>query len=402
MRVLHVLHTSLPHVCGYSLRSDQIIGLQAEMGAIPTVLTSVQQPDDANKEELLNGVKYFRTAKRSLWRSPIREYQLMQALSVSIRRVCAEVGPQIIHAHSPVLVGFPALRIARMLEIPFVYEVRDLWENASADRGRFAVNSLPYRAARALETYVLRRADAVFTIGENLRAELASRTSVTVHVAPNGVDVLSFVPEQPRPEWLSRWNANHAPLIAYVGSFQPYEGLDVLLRALPTVRTRVPEIRLIVAGDGPERASLETLAQQLGVSENVFFSGRVPHSQVREIYSVADLLIYPRIDTLTTRLTTPLKPLEAMSAGKAVLASNLPALRELVSDGDTGCLFESGNSEALASCVIQLLADPIRRAALGKAAQLAVQRKTWRSSVEGYIPVYREILRSQNGLRKSQ
>lgn len=392
MRILHLLHTSLPHVCGYSLRSDQIVSLQAQLGLDLAVLTSAQQPRDANDDGFLGGVRHFRTAHTRLLPSPLRELQLIGGLARRIDQVCRDFKPQIVHAHSPVLVGFPAMRAARRLGIPFVYEIRDLWENASVDRGKFTVGSLPYRGARALETYTMQRTDAVFTIGENLRQELASRTKSMVYVTPNGVDVDKFVPELCNPEWQARWNPNGRDLLAYVGSFQPYEGLDVLLRALPLMKRVNPSVSLLVAGDGPERSALERLATDLGIQSDVRFAGRVPHTQVREIYSVADLLVYPRVATLTTRLTTPLKPLEAMSAGKAVLASDLPPLRELIDNDLTGWLFQAGSSESLADKALTLLASPRVRETLGASARQSVLERTWKSSVERYIPVYETLL----------
>src|SRR4029078_2592297 len=110
--------------------------------------------------------------------------------------------PDVVHAHSPVLVGLPALRTAHDRGIPCVYEIRDLWENASVDRGKFGYNSPQYLLARALETYVVTHADAVVTICQTLRRELASsiRDPLRLFVVENGVDVTAFQPQTPSPE----------------------------------------------------------------------------------------------------------------------------------------------------------------------------------------------------------
>ena len=78
----------------------------------------------------------------------------MAAMQEPLERAIHEFRPDLIHAHSPLLVGYPALRVARRHGLPFVYEVRDLWENASVDRGKFKDGSLPYRIARDLETRI--------------------------------------------------------------------------------------------------------------------------------------------------------------------------------------------------------------------------------------------------------
>ena len=235
--------------------------------------------------------------------------------------------------------------------------------------------------------------DAVFTIGETLRAQLEPRARQAVTITPNGADTDAFAPTLPDAAWQQRWNPGGGPLISYIGSFQPYEGLDVLIRALPAIVARIADVRVLIVGDGPERANLQRLADTLGVAPQVRFVGRVPHAQVREIYAVADLLVYPRLDTLTTRLTTPLKPLEALAMEKAVLASDLAAMRELVTHGETGCLFEPGNPAALARAAVELLQDAPRRLRLGKQGRLVtVAERTWQQSVAQYLPVYQKLL----------
>lgn len=396
MRVLHVLHTSLPYVCGYSIRSQQILSLQRKMGIEVSAVTSAQQPD-APPDATLDGISHFRTPPRRLLRSPVREIQLMWALSRRLAAVTDEVRPDIIHAHSPVLVGLPAYFAAKRRRLPFVYEVRDLWENASVDRGKFAAWSVPYRMARALETWLLRRADAVFTIGEALSAELRGRTNRDVIVISNGVDPDAFAPTIPNPEWQRHWNPNDRRVIAYIGSFQPYEGLEILIRAMRQIVAKRDHIHLLIVGDGPERTALEALVREEQLTRHVTFAGRLPHSRVKEIYSIADLLVYPRISTPTTQLTTPLKPLEALAMQKAVLASDLPAMRELIAHQVTGVVFAPGNPGDLAEQALGLLSNPAMRLALGAAGRSwVIQQRRWESSVAKYEPTYIELLQARS------
>ena len=121
----------------------------------------------------------------------------MRNLERQVEIAAREVRPDLIHAHSPVLVGLPALRVAQRLGLGFVYEIRDLWENASVDRGRFGAESPMYRVARRLESHVLSRADAVVTICDLLKTELQPRAGRPdkVHVVANGVDAHAFAPQ---------------------------------------------------------------------------------------------------------------------------------------------------------------------------------------------------------------
>ena len=392
MRVVHILHTSLPHVCGYSIRSDQILSVQRTRDIALAVVTSGQQPDNAT-DETFGNTRYFRTQCSSLSRSPIREMQLIWALARKISYAVDQFDPDIIHAHSPILVGLPARYIAKRRGLPFMYEVRDLWENASVDRGKFAAGSTPYRLARSLETWLLQRADAVVTIGETLRTELQARSTTQVIVVPNGVDPSAFPPMEPHAKWRHEWNPDDRQVIAYIGSFQPYEGLEILIKAMPLIAANRQAAHLLIVGDGPERATLEKLVNAKKLDTQVTFAGRLPHNRVREVYAVADLLVYPRIATLTTQLTTPLKPLEALSMEKAILASDLSAMRELIVNNETGILFEAGNAGDLAEKAVALLSDANLRARLGKAGRQGIlQSRRWDMSIEKYLPVYQRLI----------
>jgi PEP-CTERM/exosortase A-associated glycosyltransferase len=313
--------------------------------------------------------------------------------------------PDVIHAHSPVLVGLPALRVGRRLGIPVVYEIRDLWENASVDRGRFAAGSLLYRVARGLEGYVLRRADAVVTICELLRSELAPRAGRPdkVHVVANGVDVLGFTPQAPDEALRQRLGLTGKELILYAGTFQRYEGLDLLVRAIAEIARQRPQAHLVIVGGSagfaggagpvsPEEQELRAAASEAGAVNHVTFTGRIPHAEVKGLYALADILSYPRRLTLTTALTTPLKPLEGMAMAKAVVASDVPPMKELVQDGSTGLLFRAGDHLDLARKCLDLLSDPRLRTRLGETArEWVVRERQWPALVAGYRKVYESI-----------
>ena len=392
--MLHVLHHSLPVVDGYSLRSNYILTNQASQGMEVSALTSAQHPSET-AADVINGITIARTPPYHGSGLPIwRERQLMTALYRELQRAVLHFRPQIIHAHSPVLVGFPALRAARAFGLPLVYEVRDLWENASVDRGRFTEGSVWYRLARAFETRVLRGADAVVTICESLRNALAPRVSAPdmLFVVPNGVDTTAFAPGQPDEHLRSRWNLIGKEVVGYVGTFQPYEGLDLLIGALPALVRERPQLHLMIVGGGDGEASLREWVKAGSLESRVTFTGRVPHDQVREAYALADVLVYPRRLTRTTALTTPLKPLEAMAMGRAVVVSDVPAMRELVQPGVTGDVFRAGDADDVTKTCVKLLADPEMRRRRGDAARAwVVREREWSHNVRGYSTIYTRL-----------
>lgn len=408
MRILHVLHNSLPLLCGYSIRSGYIVNLERSIGFEPSVVTSGQHPNGSSMRETIAGTDYRRTLGSERGRLPFsREWNLMRNLEHQVEAAAREFQPDLIHAHSPVLVGLPALRVGRRLGLPVVYEIRDLWENASVDRGRFAAGSPLYRVARGLESYVVRNADAVVTICELLRNELAPRAGRPdkVHVIANGVDADAFQPQSPNEDLRQRWGLAGKEVILYAGTFQPYEGLDLLVRAIGEIVRQRPQAHLVIVGGSagfaggtvtmsPEEQHLRAVASDSGALDHVTFTGRIPHGEVKDLYALADIMSYPRLLTLTTALTTPLKPLEAMAMAKPVIASDVPPMKELVQDGSTGLLFRAGDHHDLAEKCVALLADPARRIQLGKAARTWVEReRQWPVLVDGYRHVYESVLR---------
>ena len=401
MRVLHVLHNSLPLLCGYSIRSGAIVRHQRQQGLDPIVVTSARNPNPTTAlVDHVDGITHFRTACLSGRPLPIlHERALMRTLQERVEQVISETRPDIVHAHSPVLVGLPALRAARDHGLPFVYEVRDLWENASVDRGKFRYNSPLYRLARRMETAVLQQADAVVTICDTLRDELSKRVAdpSRVFVVGNGVDAEAFDPATPDREARERWGLTHREVIAYVGTFQPYEGLDLLIRALPEIVARRPSAHLVIAGGSAgestaAESSLQALVERLAIGSHVTFTGRLPHAMTSGVYAMADVVAYPRLLTRTTALTTPLKPLEAMAMGRAVVSSDVPAMRELVRDGETGVTVPAGQQKALTRACLQLLEDPALRRKLGRRARAwTLGHRRWDTLVGRYHHIYGQL-----------
>jgi len=403
LRILHVLHNSLPLLCGYSIRSAAIISHQRSQGLEPIVVTSSRQPDSVEGGvDFIDGTPHFRTPPHAEPALPIlRERALMRRLQERVEQVIEECHPHIVHAHSPVLVGLPAFLAARKHGLPFVYEIRDLWENASVDRGKFRYNSPLYRLARGLETYVLRRADAIVTICDALRWDVTTRVPDPrkVFVVGNGVDTAVFDPASVKvPNDLrKRWRLEGKRVIAYVGTFQPYEGLDLLVQAMPTILAQTPNAHLlIVGGSAGESTAVEQELQarvaSLALGPHVTFTGRVPHAMAKSAYASADVVVCPRLLTRTTALTTPLKPLEAMALGKALVISDVPGMRELVRDGDTGVTFPAGDVAGLAGACLRLLEDPALRRALGQRAHAWVlEHRQWATLVARYSDIYMRL-----------
>lgn len=395
MKILHVFDHSLPLSTGYTFRSREIIKHQRQLGWQTAHLTTARQNAASQPTETVDGLTFYRTPKPTsplasvpgLW--PLAE---MKATERRLAEVTAIERPDVIHAHSPALNAWPALRVARRIGVPIVYEIRAFWEDAAVDHGTTAEESLRYRMGRALETGALRRVDAVVTICEGLRTEIVGRgiDPARVRVVANAVDTARFAYSPYTDDAFKRsLGLSGGPVVGFLGSFYGYEGLGLLLRAMPILRAQVPGAQALLVGGGPEDARLRQAAADAGLGDAVVFTGRVPNAEVDRYYDAIDVLAFPRLPMRLTDLVTPLKPLEAMARGKAVVASDVGGHRELVRDGDTGLLHRAGDAQALADKLAQLLQDAQLRDRIQRNGRTFVENeRTWSRSVMTYRDVF--------------
>ena len=399
-RVLHVLDHSLPLHSGYTFRTRAILTAQAAAGLEVRGITGQRHAVAAGEgaaEEIADGLTFHRTP--GLPHGPVayREAAEIAALDSAIRQLAHSWRPDIIHAHSPALCGAAAIRAARALGVPVVYEIRAFWEDAAVGNRTGREGSIKYRLTRALETRVAKSADAVFTICQGLRDDLIARgiAPAKIGVMPNGVDLELFGTPAPRdPALAAQLGLDPAaPVIGYIGSFYDYEGLDDLIKAMPLLRQRHPGARLLLVGAGAMEQDWRALAAALPEPDAVIFTGRVPHHEVERYYALVDVLAYPRKASRLTDLVTPLKPLEAMAQQRLVAASDVGGHRELITHGETGWLFAADDPAACAATLAEVLSAREGWPAMKARALNHVRtRHDWANNVRNYLPVYQMLL----------
>src|SRR6185436_7986352 len=175
-----------------------------------------------------------------------------------------------------------------------------------------------------------------------LRTEIMARgiAGDRIAVVPNAVDP-SFLAPLPKPDSAlrERLGIHGQPVLGFIGSFYAYEGLDLLLEAVPYLSKQIADFLILLVGGGPEEARLRAIVERMGIGRFVRFTGRVHHEEVPSYYSLIDVCVFPRRKIRLTDLVTPLKPLEAMACLKPIVASDVGGHRELITDGQTGYLF---------------------------------------------------------------
>ncbi|MFC4294438.1 TIGR04063 family PEP-CTERM/XrtA system glycosyltransferase [Novosphingobium tardum] len=397
-RVLHVLDHGLPLHSGYAFRTRAIMAAQLAAGMDVRAITGVRQGTTATgaNPEIVDGLTFYRTPGRLGSVAGLREMREIGALADALERLCENWRPDVFHAHSPLMNGLAASRAGSALGIPVVYEIRAFWEDAAVGNGTGSEGSLRYRMTRSLENRAVAAADAVVTICKGLRDDLVIRGVAPgkITIVPNAVDLNLFGSPLPRDAALAReLDLGEGPVIGFLGSFYPYEGLADLIAAMPAIVEAHPGARLLLIGGGPEADALRAAAERSSAAPAIRFVGRVPHAEVERYYSLVDVVAYPRKAMRLTELVTPLKPLEAMAQGKMVAASAVGGHRELIVEGMTGTLFAPDDPAALAAALNQLLSRrdewPARRIV---ASEFVRRERDWAGNVERYRTVYQRLL----------
>ena len=216
---------------------------------------------------------------------------------------------------------------------------------------------------------------AVSSLARRWQMEALGSDAVEI---PNGVDVDFFARAAEYAE------PGPVPTVAFLGRYdEPRKGMDVLVRALPAVLRRVPDLRLQIMGDGDERR----LRSRLPPGSDVEFLGRVDEHRKAEVLAAADVYCAPNIGGESFGMVLT----EAMAAGTAVVASDLDAFRRVLRDGECGRLFPVGDPEALASALVEVLGDDTVRRDLCRSGREAVAAYDWPVVAERVIRVYETI-----------
>ena len=395
MRILHILDHGLPLQSGYTFRTRAILKSQQRRGWQVAAVTGPRNGVRELAEENIDGIDFYRTAPVPETMSPFGELREIRAFAKRIDRVVERFQPDVLHAHSPVLDALAALRVAKKRKLPLVYEIRAFWEDAAVGNGTGTEGSWRYRATRALETWAVKRADAVAVICDGLQRDLVRRgiDPAKLIVSPNGVDLSVFGEPLPYDRiFAASLGLQDAEVIGFIGSFYDYEGLDDLIAAMPMLVTARPKAHLVLVGGGPMEDALCAQAAASPAAPHIHFIGRVPHTEVDRYYSIIDVLAYPRKRMRLTDLVTPLKPLEAMAQRRLVAASDVGGHRELIRHNDTGTLFPPDDPAAMARALAGLLADRDcweGRRARGRAFVEA--ERDWATNIARYAPVYQKL-----------
>lgn len=303
---------------------------------------------------------------------------------------CAEIvgaeRPDLIY-HRHALGCFAAAEVARSARLPLVVEYNgpEVWiaRNWGAARRHLEL-------FEKIEQRSLQAADLVVAVSGALRESLhaAGVRDERILINPNGVDPARFEParlESVRAEVRRRLGVPaDAVLTGFVGTFGPWHGAEVLAEAICRVPEQTYDLRFVFVGDGPRRARAADLLRTGGRLDRVAFTGTVPFDEIPSLLAACDVCVSPHVPNPdgTTFFGSPTKLFEYLASGRAVVASELGQIGEIIEHGRNGWLVPPGDPDALARALVHLAYEPQLRAALGRAARSEVLHEySWHAHV---------------------
>ncbi|MEJ5203329.1 MAG: glycosyltransferase family 4 protein [Anaerolineales bacterium] len=322
------------------------------------------------------------------WFQIFDSFRIVDAISQNLRNV------DLLHERNS-MHGFGVALAHQILKLPYVLSVDAdfLFEH---DYLGLVHTRLERWIARLTASYNYHSADAITCVSSVMKNYLVAEYKVQedkIWVIPNGADA-NFAPdvESSNRTREALGLAGH-PVIMFVGGFYPWHGLDLLIDSFRTVVQKMPEVRLVLVGDGETRPMIQEIVRENNISDKVIFTGRVPHKVISNYLYFADILVapYPRMETPIWH--SPMKLFEYMSSGKAIVASRAGQIGEIVEDGQTGLLVEPGDSDETAEAMLRLLSDSSLRERIGRNAKELVNREyTWGKYVERLEAIYQQVL----------
>jgi glycosyltransferase involved in cell wall biosynthesis len=234
----------------------------------------------------------------------------------------------------------------------------------------------------------LRHADLVVVVSEVLRDGLVARgvEAERIVVRPNGVDTDRFHPDVDGSAIRRRHGIEGRTVVGFVGTFGMWHGAPVLARAARRILAERPDLHLLFVGDGRDRAECEAILE--GQRQSVTFTGLVPQADGPAHLAAMDILVAPHVPNSdgTRFFGSPTKLFEYMAMGRAIVASRLEQIGQVLEDGRTAILVPPADEAALARAILDLAGDPERRRILGaEARRRALEKHTWQAHVAGIV-----------------
>ncbi len=378
-------HGYPPTVSGVTLVVQKLARTLVARGHRVTVVTASERGDSYEAED--EGVQLVRVRS---WDNPFwSEAPIPFAGQKVLDDIVDALRPELLHIHDAALLALQFLRLSRRIEVPLVASCYYVPRFVTRYLGGEITEDVVEAATWAYSVWLLNHCDRVvfatrahrdFFQDQGLKAPTA--------IISNGLDVHRYRPADGADEGIeARYALPAGPRILFVSRLARDKAIDVLIRAMPGIRSHVPNASLLLVGRGDYRASLEELTAELRLAGAVRFLGFIPEADMPAIYRACDCFAIA-----STYEVQSLPTLQALATGLPVVAADAVALPEIVKDGVNGYLVPPGDPRAVADAIVRVLSDPERAAAMAQEGLAIVQSHAEEHTFDLYEELYRSLL----------
>ncbi|MCQ8893263.1 MAG: glycosyltransferase family 4 protein [Methanolinea sp.] len=275
------------------------------------------------------------------------------------------IKPEIVQAQD-LSMGIPSLMIKKVLGMPYI-----VW-------GQGSDIYLPGRVIKITRSSILKNADAILALTEDMRKKMKEITSHEIFVVPNGIDPELFCIES---QSIVKYNKSN--IILFVGRLYPIKGIHYLLMAFKEIHDIIKDAELVLVGDGQERERLEALSVQIGIQDYVRFIGKVPHTEVKKYMQQADIFVLPSLSE-----GLPNVILEAMACGLPIVASRVGGIPDVIEDGVNGYLVTPKRLDEIAEKIVILLQNDKLREKISRNNLIKIKSYRWENIILNLEKLY--------------
>jgi glycosyltransferase involved in cell wall biosynthesis len=289
--------------------------------------------------------------------------------------------------------------LAKMFNIPLVKEVNGLVADEIKTMG--LGNRISLRVMDRIERFNMPKADKIIVVTSRLKEVLQKDYGVPadkIVVIPNGANTDLFKPMD-ATRAREKLNLNQSNnYVCYVGAFHAWQGIEYLVKSAPLVLQKCPDTRFLIVGDGLIKQELINLAEQLGVSDKMIFTGMVPYRKVPLYMNASDVCVFSAARSFRNERTggSPLKLYEYMACGRPVVVGNIAGISEDVMDSGSGFVTDPTNAIEMARAIMALLENEQLRKEMGeRGKKFTIERHSWMKVAEQVAEVCQSVIKNR-------
>jgi len=383
MKILFVSDTYYPHLNGVYYFVCRIAPLLQRNGHTVAVLAPSETTRFTRK--MIDDIEVFGVPSLPVVLYPKVRVAIRFLLRLRIRALLDEFAPDVIHIQDHFLLGRTVVKVNKRKAIPIMGTNHFMPENLTA-----LVRT--YRWKKKLEGLMWSRFSSVYdqlmlvtTPTETAARLIRPLLKAEVVAISSGIDLKKFAPRQDSDQIRSRYGIPNKPTLLFVGRLDPEKKLDEVLDAV-AIALRSTRICLVVVGKGIQQPALEKQATRLRITENVIFTGFVPEEDLPMIYQLSQCFIIASIAELLSLATV-----QAMASGLPVIAAKAGALEELVHDRENGLLFNVGDINEMALCMVEIMGNEALCRQMGEKSLEYSQQHDIHGSVRAFESIYEYV-----------